>query len=229
MSLELIIGITLVLLGLFLFVISLFLFYLLVVGKFVKRFVKKRKPGLVTRRPAFAMHLVDNPFRRKLILNPETIAARMKLEPGMTVLEIGPGLGSYTIAAAKRVLPDGKVYAIDIVEGIVEKLKKRFEKDGISNISPMVADAYNLKFSDKFFDRIFMISCLGEIPDPVKVLKECHRVLKTDGLLSLSELYYDPDYPLRRTEKRWAEEAGFEFQEQFGNWFAYQLNFKRLI
>ncbi|MFX0020734.1 MAG: class I SAM-dependent methyltransferase [Candidatus Hermodarchaeota archaeon] len=171
--------------------------------------------------------LIDNPIRRKLIQKPATVAKRLKLEPSMTVLEIGPGKGSYTIAFAKEVLPNGKVYAIDIQESIIERLKRRIEKENVGNIIPKIDDAYNLSLEDSSIDRVIMIACLPEIPEPVRVLKEIKRVLKPDGIVSLSEMLPDPDYPRRKTEIKWANEAGFKLQDKFGNWFIYQLNFKK--
>jgi len=174
--------------------------------------------------PAFATRLIDNPWRR-FIQKPNVIAERMHLEAGMIVVEIGPGKGSYTKAVAKKVIPNGKVYALDIQESVIESLKKRIEKEEISNIIPMVGDAYNFPFDDKSVDRIFANTCLPEIPDPIRVLRDCKRILKNDGLVSLCELLPDPDYPRRKTEIRWAEEAGLEIREKFGNFFIYQLNF----
>jgi len=171
--------------------------------------------------------LIDNPIRRKLLQKPETVARRMKLDSGMIVIEIGPGKGSYTKVLAKNILPDGKVYALDIQEYIIKRLKKRIEKENITNIIPKINDAYNLSFEDESVDRVLMIACLPEIPDPIRVLKEIKRILKPNGLISLSEMLPDPDYPRRKTEKKWAKEAGFELDEQFGNWFIYQLNFKK--
>jgi ubiquinone/menaquinone biosynthesis C-methylase UbiE len=72
-----------------------------------------------------------------------------------------------------------------------------------------------------------MIACLPEIPEPVRVLRECRRILRPGGLICLSELLPDPDYPLRSTERRWAAEAGLEFDEGFGNFFVYQLHFRK--
>ena len=175
--------------------------------------------------PAFATKLIDNAIRRKIIQKPTVIADRMNLNSRMTVLDIGPGKGSYTKSVAQRILPDGKVYAIDIQEYVIERLKRRVETEGLTNIIPKVDDVYSLSFEDNSIDRILMITCLPEIPDPVKALKECKRVLKPEGIISLSELLSDPDYPLRKTEKRWAQEAGLEFLEGFGNFFVYQLNF----
>jgi len=173
--------------------------------------------------------LIDNPIRRKFIQKPIKIAERMHLEPGMVILEIGPGKGSYTKAIAKSIMPDGKVYAIDIQESIIKRLKKRIEKENIRNIIPKIGDVYALSFEDESVDRVLMIACLPEIPDPIRALKEIKRVLKPNGLITLSEMLPDPDYPRRKTEKKWAEKADFELDEQFGNWFVYQLNFKKKI
>ena len=195
-----------------------FLFFLFVILRIIRKIHKFPIP-------AFATRLIDNPFRRRLIQKPELIAERMQLKPGMIIVEIGPGKGSYTKAVAEKVQPDGKVFAIDIQESIINRLKKKIKKENIQNIIPKIDDANNLSFKDESVDRIFAITCLPEIPDPIRVLKEFKRILKSDGIISLSELFLDPDYPLRRTEKRWAKEAGLDFYEGFGNWFVYQLNF----
>lgn len=175
--------------------------------------------------PGFLTQLIDNPIRRRFIQRPEVVADRMRLGPGMTVVEIGPGKGSYTKAVAERVLPDGRVYAIDIQESVIERLRERFEKEGVTNVHPRIDDAYDLSLEDESVDRILAIAVLPEIPDPVKVLMECRRVLKPGGLVCLSEVFSDPDYPRQSTEMRWAEEAGLVLEEEFGNFFLYQLNF----
>jgi len=177
--------------------------------------------------PAFATQVLDNPIRRRFIQKPETVAERMHLKPGMIVVEIGPGKGSYTIDVAKRVLTDGKVYAVDIQNTVIDNLRKKVKREGVTNVFPIVDDAYNLSFEDGSVNRVFAIACLPEIPDPVRVLREAHRILREDGLVCLSELLPDPDYPRRKTEIGWAEKAGFELDEMFGNWFIYQLNFRK--
>lgn len=143
------------------------------------------------------------------------------------MVEIGPGKGSYTIDVAKRVLTDGKVYAVDIQNTVIDNLRKKVKREGVTNVFPIVDDAYNLSFEDGSVNRVFAIACLPEIPDPVRVLREAHRILREDGLVCLSELLPDPDYPRRKTEIGWAEKAGFELDEMFGNWFIYQLNFRK--
>jgi len=44
---------------------------------------------------------------------------------------------------------------------------------------------------------------------------------------SITEEFLDPDYPLARTTIRWAEDAGFELIERYGNWWVYTLNFRK--
>jgi ubiquinone/menaquinone biosynthesis C-methylase UbiE len=203
-------------------IFGILFFIVFVVLRIIRRYYKFPVPAFMTR-------LIDNPIRRKLIQKPENIAKRMNLKPGITVLEIGPGKGSYTKEVANNVLPNGIIYAVDIQESVINHLKKRIEKEKITNIIPKIDDAYNLSFEDNSIDRVLMISCLPEIPDPIRVLKEVKRVLKPNGLLTLSEMLPDPDYPRKKTEKKWANEAGLELDDQFGNWFVYQLNFKKKL
>ncbi|MBD3197956.1 MAG: methyltransferase domain-containing protein, partial [Candidatus Lokiarchaeota archaeon] len=171
----------------------------------------------------------DNPIRRKFIQQPDKLAERLHLEPGMKVIEIGPGKGNYTKAIAKQILPGGVVYAGDIQKWVINELEDRIKEENIQNIIPKIDDAYNLSFGDKTIDRFFLNTCLPEIPDPIKALEEFHRVLKDDGIISLCEFFFDPDYPLKRTEKKWAQEAGLKLIYQYGNWFTYQLNFGKHI
>ena len=144
----------------------------------------------------------------------------------MLLLEVGPGKGTYTFEVAKQI-PNGKIITIDIQESVVRKLKEKCEESGIKNVEPKVMDVYNLNFDNEVFDRAFLLSCLPEIPDPIQALRELNRVLKPNGLLCLGEAFPDPDYPLPRTEIRWAKAAGFTLDSRRGNWFIYYLIFSK--
>ncbi len=186
--------------------------------KLIRRFWKFPIPAVLT-------GVIDNPIRRK-IQPPKTLADRLRLQQGMFILEVGPGKGTYTFEVAKRV-PDGKVIAIDIQESVIKKLKKKCEELGITNIEPKIMDVYNLNFDNEVFDRVFLISCLPEIPDPIRALEELNLVLKPNGLLCLVETFSDPDYPLPRTEIRWVNDAGLKLDSRHGNWFLYYLIFSK--
>lgn len=174
--------------------------------------------------PQFLANLIDNPLRRR-IQPPGEMAIRHGLEPGMRVLEIGPGNGTYTLAAARRVGPAGRVVAIDIEPRMVERVRHRAKAEGVRNVEARLADVTALPFDDGSFDASYMITVMGEIPDPVGALRELHRVLAPSGTVACSEVLLDPDYPLASTLVRWAEQAGLRLREKRGNLLFYTLLF----
>jgi ubiquinone/menaquinone biosynthesis C-methylase UbiE len=68
---------------------------------------------------------------------------------------------------------------------------------------------------------------LPEIPDPARALAELRRVLRPDGVLSITEEFYDPDYLFLPETVRLVEGAGFRFEERFGSFFVYTANFRK--
>jgi ubiquinone/menaquinone biosynthesis C-methylase UbiE len=176
--------------------------------------------------PEFMADLIDNPLRRKLQPPYET-AVRLGLQPGMVVLEVGPGSGTYTIGAARRVGPEGKIVTIDIEPKMIERVKRKLHAEGITNVEARVADVYDLPFEDETFDAAYMIAVIGEIPDPDLAMREFHRVLSPAGILAFAEILTDPDYPLVRTLVRKATAAGFRLSEQVGRFFYYTLVFEK--
>lgn len=209
-------AITLIIIG---SIILVFLFYIVILAPLLSRLFPSRSPSWIP-------EVIDNPFRRNIFQKPKTIIQRMAVAPGMTCMDIGAGKGFYTKELAKQAAP-GIVHAIDISEKVIERLDRRVKKWTITNIQTHVQNAQALDFPDNSVDRILSITCLPEIPEPIKALEEWKRVLKPGGIISLSEVYGDPDYPRRKTEKEWAKKAGLEFVEEFGNFFVYQLNFRK--
>lgn len=176
--------------------------------------------------PQFLANAIDNPLRRKFQPPYET-AIRHGIEPGMRVLEVGPGNGTYTIGAARRVGDQGKVVAIDIEPKMIDRVQHRAATEGVANIEARVADVYDLPFQDCFFDAIYMIAVIGEIPDPDRAMAGFYRVLSPAGTLAFSELLMDPDYPRASTLIRKAAHAGFRLKEKVGNAFYYTLIFQK--
>lgn len=172
--------------------------------------------------PQFMANLIDNPIRRR-IQPPEQTAIRHGIEPGMIVLEVGPGNGTYTIATARRVGGGGRVTAIDIEPRMVERVRRRAEDEAIRNIEARVADVFALPFAEGSFDLVYMIAVIGEIPRPERAMREFHRVLSPAGTLVFSEFLWDPDYPWARTLVRKATSAGFRLKGKIGNIFYYTL------
>lgn len=177
--------------------------------------------------PSSATSLIDNPIRRRIQPPAKTID-RISIQPGMHVLEIGPGKGTLTIEASRRTGAHGKVFAIDIQSTVISRLHTRLHKKSVTNVIPLTASAYDLPFPDKTFDRIFMVAVLAEIPDKHKALKEINRVLKDDGLLAIGEFLPDPDYPRQKTVIRWCAHAEFRPMNTYGSIIHYVITFKKI-
>ena len=105
--------------------------------------------------------------------------------------------------------------------------KKRLEKRGIKNVVYKLTDGNNLELESNFFDRVFMVTVIGEVDNKDKYLKEIFRILKEDGILSISELAGDPDKLSLDEIKSLVSLYGFEVSEIFGNKLNYTINFKK--
>ena len=190
-----------------------------VVVRIIRRFVHFPIPASIVR-------FIDNPFRRR-IQSPAKVVDWIGIEDGMCILEVGPGPGTFTFEASKRVSENGKVFAIDIEPSVISKLNSRISRAGIANVMTEVASVYELPFSNRTFDRVFMIAVLAEIPDRKKALLEIKRVLKDGGLLAIGEILLDPDYPRRRTVTCWCKDAGFKIVDGYGGLLHYLLTFEK--
>ncbi len=203
----------------FFWIASVFLIWQVVV-----RVVRKAHPFPMP--PALAALALESPLRKRFI-NAETIVERIGLQPGQTVLEVGAGTGYVASAVAKAVGAAGQVYALDVEPEMVERLRQRKVTENLSNVGVKLGDATQLEFADDHFDVVYFVTALGEIPDKHASLWEAYRVLKPGGTLSVTEILLDPDYMLKGTVVRLAEETGFYLLAEHGNPFAYTVNFRK--
>ena len=176
--------------------------------------------------PEWMANIIDNPLRRKL-QPPRETAIRHGIKPGMRVLEVGPGNGTYTMGTAHQIGPEGELVTIDIETKMIGRVNQRITSEGLDNIEARVANVYKLPFDDQSFDLIYMIAVINEIPDIPQALVEFHRVLKPSGTLVFSELFMDPDYPLAGTLTQKVQAAKFRLKEKIGNFLYYTLIFEK--
>jgi ubiquinone/menaquinone biosynthesis C-methylase UbiE len=140
---------------------------------------------------------------------------------GERVLEIGPGVGYYTLDIAEWIGPDGRVEIFDLQQEFLDHTSGRAGERGLDNVVPTQGDATALAYEDDSMDAVVLTAVLGEIPDPGAALREIARVLKPDGRLIVGELFGDPHFTTLASLKQRAGEAGLSYTEHSGYWFAY--------
>lgn len=125
------------------------------------------------------------------IVDQGVLFAELGLRPGMTILDLACGQGRYTLELARRVGPDGLVYAVDLWEEGIQQLREVVASQGIGNIRPFVADvSRGLSLEDSTVDLCLMATVLHDlIADGTHAgtLREVNRVVNATGTLAIVE------------------------------------------
>ncbi len=114
------------------------------------------------------------------------------LRPGMNLVDCGCGTGSITAGLAKVISP-GEVTGIEISASDVDLARERAEKGGHTNLRFEVADVYELPLPDESVDAAFFHAIVGHLNDPVRALREAHRVLKPGGVVGVRQIEHNTD------------------------------------
>jgi ubiquinone/menaquinone biosynthesis C-methylase UbiE len=170
--------------------------------------------------------LFENPVVG-VFVGPERLVERLALAPDMRVLDAGCGPGRLTVPLAEAVGPGGEVVALDGQREMLEKLRRRLEAGGLTNVRPLQAGLGEGMLGEGGFDRAVLAMVLGEVRDRASALGELYAALRPGGLLSITEIFGDPDYQRPATVRGEVEAAGFRLVRRFGGFPAYTLNFER--
>jgi ubiquinone/menaquinone biosynthesis C-methylase UbiE len=110
-----------------------------------------------------------------------TVMNKAQIAKGMTVADIGAGEGYYTIRLTKRVGPDGRVLAEDIVPEVRDALAQRVARERLDNVSVRLGEPADPMLPDNSFDRILMVHMYHEIAQPYEFLWRMRPSLKPEG------------------------------------------------
>lgn len=132
------------------------------------------------------MNRLDSPERRKM-LPPEETLINAGLTKNDIFIDIGCGIGYFSIPASIITGPKGKVFALDTSSEMLEELNRRINVNKITNIEPILSDSYNFHLNQDTGTFALMSNVLHEVDDKVIFLKETNKILKTQGKLCIIE------------------------------------------
>ncbi len=138
--------------------------------------------------PWYLGYILASPLRR-LMVKPEELLAPF-LKAGMRVLEVGPGMGFFSLPMARLVGPDGRIICVDLQENMVRGLRRRASRAGLlDRIETRQCSANSLAVDDLrgTIDFALAFAVVHEVPDQRKFLGEIRASLRNGATLLISE------------------------------------------
>jgi arsenite methyltransferase len=110
------------------------------------------------------------------------------MNEGDTVLDIGCGAGLDLYIASTIVGPRGKVFGIDYSKNMVEKAKNNLKKLNVLNVEVKRASSDEIPLEDESVDLVSSNGIYNLSPNKEAVFREAFRVLKSNGIIAISEI-----------------------------------------
>jgi len=153
-------------------------------------------------------------------LNPRAILNLLELRKNMIAADFGCGSGGWAIPLAK-ILEDGKVFAIDILEEPLSALRAKIKLEKLFNIEVIKSDVEKTsRLLKNSCDLVLMTNLLFEAGDKKKVLEEGKKVLKNGGKILVVDWKKDavlgPKEKISNEDiKKIASELDFKLEKEF--------------
>jgi predicted methyltransferase len=149
--------------------------------------------------------------RREQWQKVDVILAEMGVRAGAIVADIGAGDGFFTSRLARAVGASGRVFAVEIDDAVMDRLRKRLQGDGIENVTIVRGAPDDPKLPDATLDAALIVNAYHEMEQHQSILAALRRALKPDGRLVIVE----PVTPSRRGRPRADEVRSHEIDPEY--------------
>ena len=105
----------------------------------------------------------------------------LKLKPGDVIADIGAGSGVISILMAEQIGPKGKVLAVDVQQKMLDRLKARCKRLGVTNVEPVKGIAKSPQLKPQSIDMAIFVDVYHELDFPYEMMLEISKSLKTGG------------------------------------------------
>jgi predicted methyltransferase len=153
--------------------------------------------------PPSDLGLLDAPDR-DLWQRPDLIMDSMGIADGSKVADIGAGSGWFTIRLARRVGPQGLVYAEDVQQEMINAISRRVSREGFNNVKPVLGTINDPKLPVQSLDAALMVDSFHEVDarDRATMLANLAKALKPQGRLGIVDFRLDGTGPGPDPEER---------------------------
>lgn len=135
--------------------------------------------------PWWMGYVLANPLRR-FLEKPEKLLGPF-VEPGMTAVDYGCGMGFFTIPMARMVGPEGEVLAVDLQEKMLQSLQRRADRAGLTErVVPMLPAGIE-EISRNTVDLVAALYVVHELTDARAFFVEMQEILKPEGRILMVE------------------------------------------
>lgn len=159
--------------------------------------------------PSWLSFILYNPGR-KVLTDRERVLDESMIFPDSVVLEVGPGNGFLTEAIAKRA---GKVFSVELQEGMVRKLRKRVGSFG-GKIDIVTGDISSVRLPEAAIDVCLLYYCFHEIGKKEEAASNIARAVKKGGIVSIYEPVFEVKKSAMQKTLGFFERLGFEKEKE---------------
>jgi len=139
---------------------------------------------------------------REIWQQPEKIMDALGIAENSVVADLGAGGGWFTIRLARRVGPNGRVYAEDIQPQMIKVIERRSALEGLKNVIPQLGKAEDPGLPAGKLDAVLAVDSFHEVEKPVPLLRNVALSLKPDGLIGIVGFTKDGGGPGPLMEER---------------------------
>ena len=152
---------------------------------------------------------------RELEEDPDLAMRLLRIQRGSSVADLGAGSGYFTVRLARAVGNTGKVYAVDIQQGMLDLLQRAVAKERLTNVIPVLGAPDDPRLPAESLDLVLMVDVYHELAAPQVTLGHVRRALKPGGRLALIEYRAeDPDVPIRPEHKMTKAQVKLEVEHE---------------
>lgn len=133
---------------------------------------------------------------------PTKVIEALELKGGEVIADVGAGSGYFTFRLAPKVGDQGKVLAVEIQDEMLAELKKRIEKNRVTNVETVKGTESDPKLPEAGVDLVLMVDVYHEIAFPYEVMTAIRKALKPGGRVVFVEYRKeDPKVAIKEVHK----------------------------